>query len=401
MSHAELADGTQSELRLLDLGSASKQLSTAAQLDLDGLSGEISGLMLLYCDAIEACRSVQRFSILPLSILLFKFWLWLVCFEICFLVGPIDLLVIYPIRRVFGRPRFVLGRRVYACVMRPFQSAWDGEIPAIAVFRLRYLARLLLFYRAQLKINTLHRVFNRRQLDLFFSPNQNGLGECEKFQKSFDLFQRITADSYQIGAVAIGGPLVALCAYALQSGVYPLLVRAVQKVDYSVLASFIQKIVSPLVTPLVVFGFATETPSGEPIGTLVAFFIIAIIVMLWILVSAWMDMRSILLRLDIPRIERQAYRCAGIKEGRQIWFDLLFFNGLIASVLLWLVLSRKLNEDTLSSGVWLAGLLCLGMVAWARRLWLSRDTTTHLNLLISKVTGWNPWRARNVSQSAI
>jgi hypothetical protein len=367
MSHAELADRTQSELTLVDLGSASKQPSTATQVDLGGLSGEISGLMLLYCDAIEACRRVPRFSILRVLTLPFGFFGWYLCLLLCPVVALIDF-ALFLIRRVFGGPRFVLGRRVYAYVMRPFRSAWDGEIPAISVFRLRYLARLLLFYRAQLKINTLHRVFNRRQLDLFFSPNEKALGECEKFQKSFDLFQRITADSYQIGALAIGGPLVALLAYAVQKVVYPL-------VSYF----------------WVRFGLPTLTPSSEQIGTLEAFFIISVTVTLWILVSAWMDMRAILLRLDIPRIERQAYRYAGIKEGRQIWFDLLFFNGLIASVFLWLVLSHKLsNEDTFSFGIWLVGSFCLGLVAWARRLWLSRDTTTHLNLLISKVTGWNP-----------
>ena len=176
-----------------------------------------------YCDAIGACKSIPVLSVLPLPKLYFQLLLWIICFELCFLLVPIDL-CLYLARHLFGRPRFLLGRSVYAYLAMPLRrSVWDGEIPAFKILRMRYLTRLLLFYRAQAKINALHSVFNRRHLNLLFAdpPNDAAVSEAEKFQKSFDLFQKITTDSYQIGVLAIGGPFVALLTITVQKGVLP------------------------------------------------------------------------------------------------------------------------------------------------------------------------------------
>ncbi len=116
-----------------------------------------------------------------------------------------------------------------------------------------------MFYGAQSKINALHSVFNRRHLDLLFvdPPNDTAVSEAEKFQKSFDLFQKITTDSYQIGALAIGGPFVALLTITVQQGLLPL-------------ATFLWGY----------FGGPTLAISNAQIGTLAGFFAIFTVVVI-------------------------------------------------------------------------------------------------------------------------
>jgi hypothetical protein len=344
MAHAEIDEAIQPQLRYAHIGATSEPTRTAAKVDLNLLADEISGLMLVYCDAIEACKVVPRFSITRLLTIYFKIIGWGVCFDLCLVLGPVDL-VLYLLRRRFGRPQLVLGRAIYGFVMRPLQSAWHGEIPQFAVFRVRYLARLLLFYRAQYNINALHKVFNRRQLDLLSarSPDETELKEAEKFQKSFDLFQKITADSYQIGALAIGGPFVLLFTFAVQSG-------------FSFLRTKIQ------------------LPAWD-LGTFATYGVIFGAVTIWIFVSAWMDMRSVLVRLDVPKMECQVYTVAGLRKGHQIPFDLLFYNVAFASLCIWIAVSRSVDKtDVATYEILAGGLLSFGLVAFARRLWLSRKS---------------------------
>jgi hypothetical protein len=194
------------QVKIVSMDATLKPSDPAYQIDLTRLSGEIGALMSSYCDAIEACRLIPRLSLRPLLKLWFLTSLWLIALEFCIFFLLIDALL-FILRRTFGRPHFVIGRRVYAYLAKPFRSVWRGEIPIFTIVRLRYLARLLLFYRAQSRINTLHSIFNRRHLDLLFAepPDDASIGKAEKFQKSFDLFQKITTDSYKIGALAIGG----------------------------------------------------------------------------------------------------------------------------------------------------------------------------------------------------
>lgn len=347
-----------------------KPTGTVDQTDLIGLSGEISALMSGYCDAIGACKSIPVLSVLPLPKLYFQLLLWIISFELCFLLVPIDL-CLYLARHLFGRPRFLLGRSVYAYL----RSVWDGEIPAFKILRMRYLTRLLLFYRAQAKINALHSVFNRRHLNLLFAdpPNDAAVSEAEKFQKSFDLFQKITTDSYQIGVLAIGGPFVALLTITVQKGVLPF-------------ASFLWGY------------FGGPKLSISQIGTLGGFFIIFAVMTIWILVSAWIDMRSTIVGLGIPKIERHANAYAGIGGGRQIPFDILFYMGLVGSLTFsfYVTFSRAMERATANSdrfqearlemlrmealnvGPTLPILLCLGLIALARRLWLSRSASPNI-----------------------
>jgi hypothetical protein len=327
-------------------------LKSTDKIDLAELSRRISLLMTNYCDAFSACSVIPRLSVLPVLKSYLQLAIWEACLVICIFLVPIDIFL-FPMRRIFGRPKLTIGRPVYAFLGEPLRSVWKGEIPAFKIISLRYLSRLLLFYRAQSKINALHRVFNRRHLDLLVvePPDDGATGKAEKFQKSFDLFQKITTDTYQIGALAIGGPLVALLTIAVQQGFLPL-------VNYA----------------WKYFG-STWAISPELIGTLEGFFVLFAIITTWILVSAWMDMRSVINSLHLPEIECGAYECAGIKLTHQFPFDILFFVGLFGiggGATYYLSLN---SGDVWSSMTPTATILTgLGLVALARRLWLSRVT---------------------------
>jgi hypothetical protein len=341
------------------------------KIELVGLSDAIKRLMVRYSDAIEACGSVPTLSLLPPVKLYFELLLWLLATELCIVVAPIDLIIIL-CRKVFGRPRLVLGRQLYNYFMRPLLSVWSGEIPSFKIIRQRYLTRLLLFYRAQFIINALHRVYNRRHLDLLAAdhPDLLALTEVEAFQKSFDLFQKITADSYQLGAIAVGGPLIALLSIVIQKALLPAL-------------TYLWNLL----------GGPTLTLSTEQIGTLGAFVILFSGVTVWIFVSAWMEMRSILISLDVYRVEHQACLFARIKFKREIPYDLLLYFSATALVGVsmyqdydrgiehnrpdltplaqhdLLLMDQVLRTEAL---ITFALLLFFGLVAAARRLYLSK-----------------------------
>jgi hypothetical protein len=339
--------------------------------DLDRLSGEISAVMSGYCDAIEACRLVPRLSVLPLPKLYLQTLIWMLGLEVCVVLVPIDLVLVIA-RRISGHPRIVVGRVVYRYLAKPLQSVWDGEIPAFAMVHLRYLTRLLLFYRAASSVNVLHSVFNRRHLDFLFAdpPEDAAVSKAEKFQKSFELFQKITTDSYQIGAIAIGGPFVALLTLALQYGFVPAI-------------GWLWNLV----------GGPTLATLNHQVGNVAAFGVTFILVAVWMMVSAWMDMRSILVELGVPKIERQAYAHARIRLRRQVPFDILLYLGFVAlgTWSSYLSLSQLIVQEPAAlsafeemqraamihmvvgeTAVCLSFLFCLGLIALARRLWLSR-----------------------------
>ncbi len=148
---------------------APKLTGAEDQIDLTRLSSEISDLMLRYCDAIGECKSVPTLSVLPLPKLYLQFALWCLTLDFCVVLVPIDLFLLLA-QHMFGRPKLVIGRIAYAYLTKPLRSVWNGEIPAFVILRVRYLTRLLLFYRAQSKINALHNCFNRRPRIIFHRP---------------------------------------------------------------------------------------------------------------------------------------------------------------------------------------------------------------------------------------
>jgi hypothetical protein len=327
--------------------------------------------MLRYCDAIGECKSIPTLSLLPFPKLCVNCITWPFCFLIyASVLCPINL--VYALAsRIYGGPRLEAGREISAYIATPLLSVWNGEISACTLLRARYLTRLLLSYRAQFKINLLHGVYNRRLLDLLLAdpPNKTAVDETEKFQKSFDLFQKITADSYQIGLLAIGGPFVALLTLALQKGFLPLL---------AVLWTYFA---TRLNLPATLF-------STEQVGTLAGYFVIFGVLATWSLVSAWMDMRVLLVSLDVPEFERRACACAKIRAERQIPFDILFYLSLV-SLIFWgyfsnfhlrfeqtMALPEAKREQYLAvlttESIWVGFLfaiaLSIGLIALGRRL---------------------------------
>lgn len=275
----------------------------AERIDLTALSEAITFLMVRYSDAIEACGPISRLSLLPLLKLYFQMLLWLFALELVILLLPITIITLI-VRKVFGRSRVIVGERLHAMVAKPFRSAWEGEITSFRIIHQRYLTRLFLFYRAQFLINSLHRIYNRRNLDLLVAKpiDSEALKEAEQFQKCFVLFQQITTDSYQLGALAVGGPLVALFSIGVQKALLPA-------------AGYLWN----------VFGGPSLSFSPELIGTFGGFFIIFAFFAMWVMASAWMDMREVMSGVHVYEAERQACLIAGIKGRREVPFDLLVY----------------------------------------------------------------------------
>jgi len=129
--------------------------------------------------------------------------------------------------------------------------------------------------------------------------NDAAVSEVEKFQKSFDIFSKIISETYQFRVLTVDGPLAVLLSVALQQalehGPFPLL-------------SFLWRYVAG--TTLVL--------SSEEIGSVAGFFVLFVLFAIWIVVSAWMEKRSLLIRLDVPKIERDVYMDAKIKYESQL-----------------------------------------------------------------------------------
>jgi hypothetical protein len=280
-----------------------------------------------------------------------------------FVLAPIDLALLV-IRKIFGRPRVLVGRWVYSFLMRPLRSVWAGEIPALKLVRLRYLTRLLLFYYAQSRINALHNVFNRRHLDLLFTDptNTTALTEVEDLQKSFDIFQKITKDSYQFGALAVGGPLVALFSVVIQKGLFPLV---------SLIWNY--------------FGGPDLALSHEHIGGVAGFVALFVVCAIWVLISAWIDLRSLLIKFGVPDAERNVFADAKIAHWRDIPYDILFYLSVVG-IYLWIFTGAFVSPEQLGFEqadqieVWevFGVLLCFGLVALIRRIRPSGERTLAL-----------------------
>src|SRR6266498_4044729 len=348
-----------------------QQASTSRELDPGHLPRRINELMLRYCDAIEACRSVPALSVTPLFKLYFQFGWYLVCIEFSILFAMIDLPLLLT-RAIFGRPHLVLGRAVYDYLKRPLRSIWEGEIYAFKIMRARYLTRLILYYHAQSRIDALHSAFNRRHLDILIAKplNPAALSEAEELQKSFDLFQQVTRGSYRFGALAVGGPLVTLLSVFTQQAVLPG-------------TSYLLKILWTF------FAGGPELSLSSPLlESTVGFAIIFGIFAIWALISAWMDMRFVLASLDVREFERDACAAAKINCWREVPLDLIWYLVVIIVSFGLPIASfvdnldrgtpppesydSELLQAVVTYGITSGVLVCFGLVALARRLWLAR-----------------------------
>jgi hypothetical protein len=147
--------------------------------------------------------------------------------------------------------------------------------------------------------------------------------------------------------------------------------------------------------------FIGPTPAlNELITTLGGFFAILATIVIWVIVSAWMDMRSVVVGLGVPEIEHRVFAYAKIRVGRQIPFDILLYLGLFGAALSFYVyryLEHSIPADEfIGYCIYLAIVLCLGLVALVRRLWLSKFDPP-----ASEALGLLGWRRKRKATAAI
>lgn len=335
------------------------------------------GLMLGYCDAIDRCKSIPIISAWPTLRLLWKIYLWALAFDLAWICMFFDLFLIL-IRKVFGRPRFLLGRIFYKCLAGPWRSAWTGELPLFRIARSRYLTRVLLCYHARAHMDLLQNVSNRRHLELLSrSRDPAALADAETLQDTFDVFDKITADRYQIRALVVFGPLLTLFSLITQKFVIP----------------YAQKILALIEEK---FGWSEMDASAllddRTIQTTIVAIGLVVLYAIWLLASAWMDKRATLKQLGIEELETIAFADAGIRRPREIPFDLLAllvvslgFSSLPfwSDAYSWLVPAEG-AEDTPDSQraemqldvlVFCGFAISLGLIALARRVYLAEKRT--------------------------
>lgn len=329
---------------------------------LSDISRQARELMVIYSRAIGASNSIPALSTSVLT-LYFYFLLWLLCLDVVVLVGPIDLVLVI-IRKLFRRPKVParpewVGAKFYSYLFRPFTRAWEGEIPMMRLFRVRYLTRLFLFYRTQSSISGLRRVRNRRYLEAIVSDPTSAarLQEEEKaFQLVDEVFQKITTDSYQISALALGGPIVALLSLFAQQALLPLIAYCWRYLG----------------------GPDLSTITIAQIKSFEGFFFLFGILTLCLVVSAWMDMRLILVKEGAIAIERLVQKRAGLRPKAEIPFDLLLYLAFLISMafgftVLLLDKPFPIPIDKIvfaEAGLYFLGFAAIGVIAGIRRYWL-------------------------------
>jgi hypothetical protein len=312
--------------------------------------------MSLYCDAIDSCGSLSRLSLLPALKLVGNILLCEICVGISFYAAAIDLLLLC-IRLIFGRPQVVFGRPLYKFIAQPLRSVWMGEIPLFKLSSARYLTIILLTYHARARISALRYAFNRRYFKLIASNGENcfNVSDVEKLGKSFDLFDEITSGAYKFGVFLVGGPLIA---------------------GLSILTQHV-------VLPAVAFGWKWVTGlsfSVERLGQIGAFAIYFIIFTIWALVSAWMDMRMVLIENDVPIFERETYSSANMKYYNGIQVDIVFYLSVVSLSIVALVFvalkNRVIDVIIITNIVMFSFLVSLGLIALVNRIIILKKTNS-------------------------
>jgi hypothetical protein len=297
--------------------------------ELHRLQHDLTAMMLRYNQAFDACDEIPQLDVLPVLKSFWQLLAWSFSLEFAFFTLWVDLPLLL-IRKIYGRPHFLLGRVFYRVIMWPFRAAWAGETPALKLVRIRYLSRLLMFYHAQLRMDALHRSFNARHLRLLAEATASPevLDEAENLQSAFDLFAKLTADRYEISALVVFGPLVTILSVLTQKFLLPTLDGAFvwfrglfgQQITQSLTSpTFLQNVFGAIVFLVFYAGF--------------------------LLVSVWMDMRKILKQANTTDAEQRAFATGGIKMFPDIPIDLIaFFLFSVAATYaaVWL----KLNPDT-------------------------------------------------------
>ena len=240
----------------------------------------------------------------------------------------------------------------------PFALHGKAKFPPSESFRSRYLTRLFLFYRAQSSIHGLRRVHNRQYLELLVDDPSNSAAqdEAKSFQHAYEVFQLVATDSYQLGGLVLGGPLVAVGTLIAQKALLPL-------------SAYLWKLVG---------GPPLSLLTADEIGSFSGFLAGFAIMVLWLAVSAWMDMRLVLKDLEVLEVDHRVRMAAGLRLKAAISFDLLFCFLLLAG----LVFARYLipvplpndgsDELVTQAQVYAAFLAPIAIIAAARRLYFNR-----------------------------
>jgi len=243
---------------------------------------------------------------------------------------------------------------------------------------MRYLTSILLFYHAQFRINALHNAFNRSQLDILLNKpaNSEALNTAQEFQKSFDLFQSVINNTYQLRALVVGGPLIALLSFLVSNFVLPFATHF-----FGSLGSWI---------PVVSWIPGEElNVSIDAVGLIIFNLVFVGAVAIWVMVSAWMDMQSILINLDMCSYEQAAFAATRTDWRRKVpVIDLLGYLVVIAFFgvdMLWYVhhVASDQNQPPVFQqvqfiaqyfyGVEALLLISMGVIALCRRVRLNKD----------------------------
>jgi hypothetical protein len=281
-----------------------KQLTAQglASSDIEILAEGINKLIVRYCNAIDECASIPRISILPIISLYFGSILWVLCLELACVTLPIDgllILIQWLLRRDL---KLLIGRKLYDFLIGPFKRANRGDISWFKFSRTRYLTVILLAYHAQSRLKTLTTVLNTKYLRAIIDDTSaEDLDQLfQKLKTNLSLFDDIANGSYKFGIFLVGGPVIAILSILFQHLVLPLM-------------TYLWKI------------FSGITLTTEQIGEAEAFIIYFVVITLWIIVSAWLDMRALLVGSHIYRLEHGSFSAAKVKYNREIPWDLLWF----------------------------------------------------------------------------
>jgi hypothetical protein len=118
----------------------------------------------------------------------------------------------------------------------------------------------------------------------------------------------------------------------------------------------------------------------EQLGQLGAFIIFFVIIAMWMLISAWMDMRTVLIAIGVRKFERDSHAVARNREFPLdlIWYLMIgiFFFG----PLLYMPLGEHRTPPSelfmlIPQIVLVIIYFCCGLVALARRVWLSKNSS--------------------------
>jgi hypothetical protein len=344
--------------------------NAAMLAELRGLQDEITGLMLRYNQAFDACAAIPFLDVRPMFWQFGRFFIWAFCLDLAFLAAYLDV-PLYPLRKIFGWPKKLLGRVFYRVVMQPWRSAWSGELPALRMVRMRYLTRLLLFYHAQARIDDLHKAFNARHLQWLADRAADAeiADAAANLQTAFDLFDQLTKDKYQIGALVVFGPLITLMTLVMQKIVLPLL-------QNFVLPGLNGLLVGTKAYVVVQFFGLFNLQGVFGMAAFIIFFAV------FLVISVWIDGQALLRGLGLAAAEQRAGAALGLTFGPAPPVDLLAFlliSAAGAAALLWLqynptaAIAVQLAADPNSLNGWTvicAGCAALALLALVRRIGL-------------------------------